>query len=464
MGAGLDVRGARAALTVTAVGLLTEGLVLAYILRTDAGRPPLALVAAVLVPILLVSFGTMFGTAENDAGDRKTGRPLRGLRPVLVAALVLVSVLGPVRLTQVLMAAERPPASPSPTDVRAEFVLMAVRERGVGPALALLRQQVELDPQLLVQSHHVAHEAGRIAVEEAGFDPSVLSQCTLDFASGCVHGVLERYFYAHPSIDDDAIGHFCADLLGRSDLDAEALECAHGLGHGFAVRWNHDAKRATEDCDRLASQVERRECADGVFMEVTTFALGAGHPGAHMHSAMEPHDAIEPHDAQAMNDSGCHAVVDRYAASCWAYRYLTLRAASGGSWAQTAEGCLAAEAPELVDACVTGIGKQVALEHFGDWPTVYRICEALPTSASQGCVAGAVEHVIDFDWSSDRAFGFCAGAPADLASSCYQRLGTRVEFLDGALETADPCAPAPTELREACRRGVEGTRALLAAR
>lgn len=384
---------------------------------------------------------------------------------VIAAALVLeLAALGYLTRTD---------TAPSPADM----VLQTARAEGASAALTLLERHMERDPALRFHSHHVAHETGRIAIERSAFDLSVLSDCTLNFASGCVHGVLERYFHARPSIADTSVASFCDELVPDRGLTAWKLECTHGLGHGLAVRSNHDPAPALHLCDRLVSHTERRECHDGVFMEVTSHALGGGHPddpgpGPHAEpvaAAQPPGDRAHDHGSPMANveapasSPGCEEIDEAYRESCWAYQYLFIHAASDGSWSRTAAGCRSAGEQRLIRACVFGVGKQVAQAHSGDWTSVYEFCLDLSADQASACASGAVEHLIDFDWSTERAAAFCAGAPADLRSDCYFRLGTRLGFAVNDDDAVARCAAPENDASEACRRGLAQTRGLQAA-
>lgn len=356
-----------------------------------------------------------------------------------------------------------------------DLVLHTAQAEGARAALTLLQRHIERDPELRLHSHHVAHETGRIAIERSDFDLSVLSDCTLNFASGCVHGVLERYFHSRPSMADTSVASFCDELVPDPGLNSWKLECTHGLGHGLAVRSNHDPTPALKTCDRLISATERRECHDGVFMEVTSHALGGGHPddtethGEPAAVEQSPGDRTHDHGSAATggeataSSGGCEDLGEAYRESCWAYRYLVIHAASDGSWSRTAAGCRSAKAPKLIRACVFGVGKQVAQAHSGDWTSVYEFCSHLSADQASACISGAVEHLIDFDWSTERAAAFCADAPPDLRSNCYFRLGSRIGFAISGDDAVARCAAPEEAASEACRRGLAQTRRLQAA-
>ena len=239
----------RIGVAITTAGLTAHAVALAYIAKLPL-QGVVTPVVAVLGPILLVSIGALVGTR----GGSPKGRWSRTfVAPFLIGSVVLVSALGPAKITQAR--AQLGPGNIAgvgqEASSRAQLVLVAAREEGPSAALDVLRNQIDEEPELILLSHHLAHETGRISIEQADFDLRLIDECTFEFASGCFHGMLERYFFAHPPISPDELSTFCLDLTGDSTVDAHSLECAHGLGHGLAVQWNHDPVPAVEDCDLL---------------------------------------------------------------------------------------------------------------------------------------------------------------------------------------------------------------------
>jgi hypothetical protein len=108
------------------------------------------------------------------------------------------------------------------------------------------------------------------------------------------------------------------------------------------------------------------------------------------------------------------------------------------------------------------VGKQVAQEHPGDWTSVHRFCSDLSAVEATACISGAVEHLIDFDWTTERAAAFCADAPADLRSDCYFRLGSRLGFAAHDEDALTRCTATEERASEACLRGLAQTRRLQA--
>ena len=109
-----------AALAITLVGLVVHAASLGYLALALNASGALMILSAV-VPIGIVSIGTITGTA----GRHREGRKLHLItQPLFIVSLVLVSVVGPTRVTQNLMARRGTAEVGSPVDVRAEFGLL----------------------------------------------------------------------------------------------------------------------------------------------------------------------------------------------------------------------------------------------------------------------------------------------------------------------------------------------------
>lgn len=427
----------------------------------------IALVAPITGPpsVAFVAGGVVAAVLITAVGASMVLRPAVGtlrfralVTPSVLGALVLTSAAGPALLVGWLAATPDVQARASMTDARADLVLATVRDHGIRPGLGLLREAATEDSLLEQRSHHLAHMAGRLAIEEADFDIGVLRDCPLGFASGCFHGVLERYFYARPNIPDDSVPNFCWRVTGESWLNARILECSHGLGHGLAVRSDHHYRSAVGACDTLSSKTERKECYDGVFMEVIARSMGGGHPGEHSaHSSANPSAMKAGGSDGSTSDLQCDTVEAGYRSSCWAYEYAAIGADAGGSWDQTLEGCRTATSSKDAWACVFGMGKQLASSKRGQAAAVAARCEELQADEAAACISGAVEALVDVDWTFDPGADLCAETTGPLASACYRRLGRRVAFVERGDAAFAVCDGFGTGT-EPCRRGVARSR------
>lgn len=464
----------RSASALLATGIGSFAIAFWY-LGVASMQDPVLPAIAVTLPIVIVAVATlMIVRLPSEA------RGSRWIAGVFLALLVFVSAVGPTRLLFGLAARassnDGGVGLGSDTDVRAAFVLLTAREEGPAAALSTLRRLVEADPELIQRGHHLAHETGRTAIERSGFDLGILSECSFDFASGCFHGMIERYFYAGPSIESDRIPDLCEDWMGDVSLGAKALECAHGLGHGFAIQAEHRIQPAIADCDRLRTDLERGECHDGVFMEVALRSLGGGHSGSGHGGPADPGNVVAD-DAMDMTDhdrappevpgdlprpepedltAPCSSLAPQYQRACWAYQYVSIHAATGEEWERTFEACELASTPRLSQECAFGAGKAHASEHFLDWHVSYERCASVG-GLGAACISGAVEHLIDYDWSTERAFLFCEDAPSQLGAACYGTVGQRAGFLSHLEDGGDACYQATAEFVTACLEGVRET-------
>lgn len=464
----------RPAAAVLAAGIGAFVVAYRYLGVASLQNGLLALVAVAL-PIAIVGAASL--VVVHLASET---RPPRWVAGVFLAALAFVSAVGPARLFLRLATRASSNASGtelgSDTDVRAAFVLLTAREEGPAAALSTLRRLVEADPQLIPRGHDLAHEIGRRGIERSDFDLDVLDECSFDFASGCFHGVIERYFYAGPAIESGRVPDLCEDWTGDASLGAEALECSHGLGHGFAIQAEHQIQPAIDHCDRLRTDLERGECDDGVFMEVAHWRLGGGHAGSGHAGPPDPGAEaagntmdMSEHDHAVAAEQGslpgpgpedltapCSSLAPEYQRACWAYQYVSIRAATGGGWERTFDACRLASTPDLSQECAFGAGKAHASEHFLRWDASYELCGRVGDLGA-ACISGAVEHLIDYDWSTDRAFGFCEDAPRGLGAACYRRVGQRVGFLRELEDAAGACDQATADLVTSCLDGVRET-------
>jgi len=183
--------------------------------------------------------------------------------------------------------------------------------------------------------------------------------------------------------------------------------------------------------------------------------------GDHDHAAAEPQDGL-PRPDPADLTAPCSSLAPEYRRACWAYQYVSIRAIAGGEWERTFEACELASTPQLSQECAFGAGKGHAAEHFLAWDDSYELCGKVG-GLGDACISGAVEHLIDYDWSTERAFGFCEDAPRGLRAACYRRVGQRIGFLVEPEDAAGACDRAGSDLVPSCLEGNSGDGASQAA-
>ena len=129
---------------------------------------------------------------------------------------------------------------------------------GVERALAALRVLVTTDPDVKRDVHMYAHGIGIDAYQMRPDMAATFSHCTVEFSSGCYHGVMQAYFELHGTDNPETIRAACEAYDGAADKKWLLFQCLHGMGHGLDMTLDHDLPRALHDCDLLDEEVASR--------------------------------------------------------------------------------------------------------------------------------------------------------------------------------------------------------------
>jgi len=308
-----------------------------------------------------------------------------------------------------------------------------------GPKLAL-RQLADLasrDTAIAAMGHAYAHEVGRYALVRHRWDPHVYAECTPGFRSGCYHGVVEAYVSHTPRLDRVELAQLCDQIAGPVTPEVARRECAHGLGHGLWFRLRGEYADALSYCDHLTSPTAQGECRDGVFMQ------RAGGPGAtHAHGSHQ----------SAPVSLNCAEEPAGYRPACWHYQGRLFVLAGGYPKAFTE--CHAAT--EYVGICYRGIGKWIAgqIDNAGGTDEqIVALCRQGRPDMLGACLGGAVEALVDEDWTTEHAERLCLASPAVGKVGCYAKLGERIGILyPTSTEAARACGAVETSFRSTCER------------
>ncbi|HEU0052378.1 MAG TPA: hypothetical protein VFQ39_04340, partial [Longimicrobium sp.] len=345
----------------------------------------------------------------------------------------------------------------SMSDLDVASVFLAARDVGLRPALDSLAKLAARDSAIHANGHQIAHAVGRFAEARGG--PAVFAQCTPGMQSGCMHGVMEAYLETAP-IDTAALGRLCDEIRRPDGPRLEYRECAHGLGHGIAMRLNGDLPAALAACEALRAPDGRGECFDGVFMQnvvdgLSVATVNVGEAAGHQHGGGHAHGGAAAPKRRWLKDDDlafpCDSVAARHQASCWSYQYNVIRMRHGGDLAATLRDCDTAPAAARPD-CYRGTGKQIGAEaanpaQAATW------CRAASAELAGRCIAGAAEYFVDLDWTTPPAHAFCAAVPADLQPDCYGMIGERLKLIYAApAPIRADCAKAGAHAA-ACLRG-----------
>jgi hypothetical protein len=293
-----------------------------------------------------------------------------------------------------------PPAIDWPSVSHQDLVIAALRldvqEAGPGLALRHLTQLAERDTSVVPLTHVYAHGIGRYSLLVRGL--RAYADCTPQFESGCYHGLIEAYVHSLPQLGE--INGVCNRI---SYSEAARRECAHGLGHGLWSRLPY--REALTHCDALDS-IAAEECRDGVFMQQSG--------ETHLHHAAS-------HDMQAMQSLRCEDEPARYRRACWHYQG---RLAVVHGYPAAFAMCDAAGGD--ADACYWGLGKWIAWTSTSD--------DQIPARCAQGrrvgaCMAGAATHLINRDWTTERAERLCRASPPAGQVACDATVTERKAIL-----------------------------------
>jgi hypothetical protein len=287
-----------------------------------------------------------------------------------------------------------------------------VQEGGPGLALEHLEKLAERDTAITAHSHAYAHEVGRYALAQNGGDPRVYANCTPRFRSGCYHGLIEAYVNGLPRLDQTDLAGLCGQIVGPVTPEVARRECAHGLGHGLWFRLRGEYREALVYCDQLSTVTGQEECRDGVFMQ------RAGSGGMHAHGA----------SATTPVSLGCSAEPPGYRRACWHYQG-RLFVPAGGYLKAFAE-CSAAA--EYANVCYWGLGKWIAgqvTNAGGTNEEIIVLCTKGDPAMLGACLAGAVEALVDENWTLEAGEHLCRASPRDGQAACYAKLRERSAIL-----------------------------------
>jgi hypothetical protein len=303
-------------------------------------------------------------------------------------------------------------------DLVTAALYLDVQEGGPGLALEHLAVLAERDTAITAYSHAYAHEVGRYALAQNGWDPRIYATCTPRFRSGCYHGLIEAHVNHMPRLDQTELAKLCDLIVGPLTPEVARRECAHGLGHGLWFRLRGKYREALVFCDQLSTPTGQEECRDGVFMQ------RAGSGVMHSHGAT----------ATTRVSLSCSAEPPPYRNACWHYQGRLFVPAGGYSKA-FAE-CSAAA--EYVTVCYWGLGKWIAgqvTNAGGTNEDVIVLCSKGQPAMLGACLAGAVEALVDENWTTERAERLCRSSPKAGQVACHAKLRERSAILRSVQNT-----------------------------
>jgi len=296
-------------------------------------------------------------------------------------------------------------------------------------AMGTLDRVIHSDASLILLGHPLAHALGYAVRSTPATATKLLTQCDDRYQSGCYHGILQRYFDARMGMPlaQSFLVAPCDGLRGTSE-QFRLFDCLHGTGHGLMMYHRYDVNGSLTDCDRLASDWDRRSCYSGVFMEHNMGArmqvFGDGKFGMHRHSM--PAESVvlfKPNDLHYP----CDATAPRYRHECYELQADLILPAVKQDYRKAGAVCDAAGSPELVGICYVGLGRNASGAAAFQFAGIRKRCDlASPTGVSY-CYQGAVRHLAYAPSELPRGVAFCKSLPeGETRQRCWDGIGLQI--------------------------------------
>jgi hypothetical protein len=317
-------------------------------------------------------------------------------------------------------------------------------------------------------AHDHAHMIGM-----RGFDPArpvgeTFSTCRVDFQSGCYHGVIQAYLTSLDTVGPAEVAALCSEVQAVRESMWIRFQCAHGLGHGLTMRYQHDLPRGLAGCDLLADGWDRESCYGGAFME-NVIATDEHHMPmritasnasekpmdhsamAHEHGTPAPEfKRIDPDDPQYP----CSIVGEAYKRACYGMQTAVMLGQNVYSFEKTARSCDQAPATYRT-TCYQSMGTNISGYTLRDTKKSIELCSLGTTRYQPWCIFGVVKNFIDVTSRAEDGFAFCEALPeGSNRLMCYHAVGEQVYVLNALPDDrSKACERASGVDRDACRLG-----------
>lgn len=367
----------------------------------------------------------------------------------------------------------------------------AIRPVGVDKVMAALGILAKGDADIQREGHVYAHGIGIAAYQTPETVSRTFSLCTVEFQSGCYHGVIQGYFAdsraSAGGLGPDKLNALCRDYRSPEKRWLQ-FQCAHGMGHGLMAIEDHDLLRSLDTCDVLAEEFEKQACYGGAFMEnvinvtsphhmATTHVAAAGHDAhgdsGHAAAGHEGHDAHAGHDMGQMagmpgmagmagmsHDSArapfkaldpaeplypCTIVKAQHRHACYLMQTSAVLYFNHGDFADAARQC--GRAPQaLQSTCFISLGRDANSYARGSRERALGFCTAAPAAGQPYCVVGVVKNMVDVTANPADGMAFCRMAPDASKPACYRAVGQEIALLQ----------PTPAGREGQCRTAEQG--------
>ena len=335
--------------------------------------------------------------------------------------------------------------------------LIPLVDRG-GPKLAMgtLMQVANGDIEVRGFGHVYAHAIGMHAFDADKNVERTFSSCTDAFQSGCYHGVIEAYFASTGKVDSQSVRDLCVPWSQPGVYGWLRFQCAHGLGHGLTMHYEHNLVSSLKGCDLLVEDWDRQSCYGGAFMENVVDATEPHHgmPGMDMPEEKRSFKQIDKSDF----NYPCTILPDRYLTTCYQNQVSIIMFFDDHKMPQVAKDCMNVPANYRY-MCFTGFGTDINSFVVGDHLKGIAECDNAPMQYRDYCLIGVVKNIIDVSAKTADGVSFCQKVTDHhLKSRCYEAVGEESVSLEQKPEIRETfCAVSEPGYIEACRFGARLT-------
>lgn len=342
-----------------------------------------------------------------------------------------------------------------------EALTAEVARTGVAGGIAALRAIGEVDPLVENDGHAYAHGIGIEGYLHARSVPATFDHCTVEFASGCGHGVIQAYLESQAAMDSVTINALCAPYRSTGRTQWQLFQCVHGMGHGLYLMNGGDLPKALSTCDRLGLGWDRASCYGGAFMENIVGEVSPHHPSTVLAAQEQEHDHGQGTTAafKRLDRSQplypCSIMEQKYLRPCYEIQTTAILHFTGGSVRKTAKICDTAPS-DMRPVCYQSLGRDITGKARRKPARVRRLCDMGTEQYRGWCYYGAAKSLVDWRATAEPGIEFCrevGTAPGALL--CFRAVGEQLRALGGPQpEQERLCATASRqEAVEACLYG-----------
>ena len=256
-----------------------------------------------------------------------------------------------------------------------DLVLSVLARHGSARALDTLGRLARNEAGVSGVCHAIAHDLGHAALDLAGGRVGdALTDRDDVCGGGFTHGVIEHALAESADPGADML-NVCAPQQDGS--------CWHGVGHGLMFASGMDTVRALAGCDRAPRPVLSSRCGEGVFMQLFSADLAAGHAegtaaghAAHGNSSSGASARAPIARDPAAAREACRSISSPHDAPCWFYAPVVWLTVHPDDFAGGIEWCRGAGTGFPSTQCARGLGSRTVKFHPDDLSIGARTCGA----------------------------------------------------------------------------------------